>query len=78
MDILQLEKIIEKTALEEGFKVSISEKMKNDGYLICEFFHVKTGVCGCLKLAIEEPKDRFVSDLRYYLTDFKQFLGVSK
>lgn len=78
MVILQLEKDIEKTALEMGFKVSISEKFKNDGYLVCNFFHIKTGEKCCLKLAIDEPTDSFVRDLRYYLTDFKQFLGVSE
>ena len=78
MDILQLEKVIEKTALEMGFKVSINEKFKNDGYLVCNFFHIKTGEKCCLKLALDEPTNRFVSDLRYYLTSFKQFLGVSE
>lgn len=80
MDILHLEKIIEKTALEEGFKVSISEKMKNDGYLVCNFFHIKTGETCCLNLAIDigigEQTDHFVRNLRYYLTDFKQSLGI--
>lgn len=75
MDILQLEKVIEKTALEEGFNVSISEKM-NDGYLVCKFFHVKTGETCCLKLALDALGDSFGLDLRYYLTDFKQSLGI--
>lgn len=76
MYILQLEKIIEKTALEEEFKVSISEKTKNDGYLVCNFFHINTGEKCCLNLAIEEPTDSFVRNLRYYLTDFKQSRGI--
>lgn len=71
MEILQLEKIIEKTALEEGFKVSISEKMKNEGYLVCKFFHIKTGETCCLNLAIDEQTDSFVRDLCYYLDSFK-------
>ena len=76
MDILQLEKAIEKTALEMGFKVSINEKFKNDGYLVCNFFHIKTGEKCCLKLALDALTDSFVRDLRYYLTDFKQSLGI--
>lgn len=75
MDILQFEKIIKKTALEEGFLVSISEKM-NEGCLVCKFFHVKTGEKCCLKLAVDTLSDSFVCHLRYYLTHFKQSLGI--
>lgn len=72
MTILQLEKTIGEIAEEMGFKVSITEKFKNDGYLFCKLYYIKTGDIRCLSLAIEEPTERFKLDLRHYLDSFQK------